>query len=310
MDELWSSIPGQLSKLDDFLAERESKSDLKPDTNAKIVWNSTSPYQKTDLSIVYLHGFRASRLEGYPVHQKIAKKFGYNLFLARLEEHGMNADSPLLHLTEEKLLHSARFAFEIGRRIGKKVILMGTSTGASLALFLAAQQQLKQEIEALILYSPLINFYGSREKLLTKSWFRKLLKIFPGENHIMKKHQNTGVENQIWYDSYALRGALALGALVQHHMKKELFSKVQCPVFAGYYYKNFFEQDNVVSVSAVKKMREELGTRAQFLRFTNFPHAQTHVICSYFLSKSVEEVIIKTREFIEMVVSQATTGIN
>ncbi|HET6528010.1 MAG TPA: alpha/beta hydrolase [Balneolaceae bacterium] len=303
------NIPNQLSELDNFLAERESKYDLKPDTNAKIVWNSASPHQKTDFSIVYLHGFRASRLEGYPVHQQIAKKFGYNLFLARLEEHGMNTDSPLLHLTEEKLLDSARFAFEIGRRIGKKVILMGTSTGGSLALWLAAQEQLKRSIEALILYSPLIDFYGLREKLLVTNWFRKLLQVVPGKSHIMEKHQ-TAVENKIWYDSYALQGALALGALVQHHMKKGLFSKIQCPVFTGYYYKNFVNQDKVVSVSAIKRMMRQLGSDTEIIRFTNFPHAQTHVICSSFLSKAVEQVIIKTGEFVEIVASQATTGIN
>src|SRR5699024_7193105 len=108
--------------------------------------------------------------------------------------------------TEEKLLASARFALEIGRRIGKKVIVAGTSTGATLALFLAALHETKQNVEALVLYSPLIDFYGWREKLLKREWFRNLLQLFPGPRYLMRRHQKTKTENEIWYNTYALQG--------------------------------------------------------------------------------------------------------
>jgi esterase/lipase len=155
----FADIPERLSELDNYLAKRESRYNLKPGTEAKIVWHE-EVQRPTDYAIVYLHGFRASHPEGHPVHQEIAKHFGCNLFLSRMEEHGVISDYPLLNLTEEKLLRSARFAFEIGRRIGKKVILMGTSTGGSLSLYLAAQRKFQKTISALILYSPLIHFYG------------------------------------------------------------------------------------------------------------------------------------------------------
>lgn len=298
MTHRWNTIPTDPSQLDNFLKDRESNFDLKPGADAKILWSSKSR-EKTPLSMVYLHGFRASRGEGYPVHEKVAKKFGFNLFLARLEEHGLKTDQPLRHLTEEKLLDSARFALEVGRRIGEKVILMGTSTGGSLALYLAARSSLKPYIEGLVLYSPLIDFYGSREQLLTRRCFRRLLSFFPGEDHIMQKHQNTDTENLIWYNTYALQGALALGALVDHYMKPALFKEISCPVFVGYYYKNILEQDKVVSVSAIRKMIR--ATRAHSVNFSN---AKTHVICNSFLSPAVKEVIAQSNKFIKSIVRQ------
>lgn len=303
MKDRIEKIPANPSLLDDFLAERESGYNLKEGTEAKILWNSKEIAEKTDFSIVYLHGFRASHPEGEPVHRQIAKTFGCNLYLSRLEEHGIHSDYPLLNLTEEKLLRSARFAFEIGRRIGHKVILMGTSTGGSLALWLAAQDEFKDDITALVLYSPLIRFHGIKEKLLMNTTGRSFLKFVPGKKHLVKTKGTTYAEDRIWNKEYALQGALALGSFVEHNMTGKLFSKVHCPVFIGYYYKNREEQDQVVSVSAIKKMEKKLGTRTKFVYPMNFPEAKNHVICSSLLSKAVPEVISNTKLFLKNVAS-------
>lgn len=304
--ETFSDIPHDPSELDAYLAERESSYDLKPDTEAQIVWSSESKNEKTKYSIVYLHGFRASHPEGEPVHRKIAGNFGYNLFLSRMDEHGIEAEYPLLDLTEKKLLRSARFAFEVGRRIGNQVILMGTSTGGSLALWLASQDTLKHYISSLILYSPLIRFYGINQKLLTNTITRILMRFFPGKKYLIKTKDTTYAEDRIWNKSYALQGALALGSFIDNYMQEKLFSKIECPVFAGYYFKNKKEQDQVVSVSAIKEMAARLGTRTKFVNCVNFPAAKNHVICSELLSKSVPKVVESTKLFLKNVGSHTS----
>lgn len=301
MDVNFDQIPENPAELDQYIAQRESQYTLKEGTEAKVIWDSDDKPQKTDYSIVYLHGFRASHPEGDPVHRRIAEKFGYNLYLSRLEEHGIESEYPLLNLTEEKLLQSAKFALEIGRRIGDKIILMGTSTGGSLSLFLASQPKYKKLISALILYSPLIQFYGIKEKMLRYPLARKSLRFALGKKHLIKTSPTTYAEDKIWNSSYALEGALALGSLVQNHMNNRLFSKVNCPVFTGYYYKSQREQDTVVSVSAIKKMLQNLGTRTKFVKSVNFPEAKNHVICSSLVSKSVEEVIGQTDNFLKSI---------
>lgn len=295
-----SEIPTDLYKLDNYLDERESQFDLKDGTRAQIIWNSPEPKQ-TDYAIVYLHGFRATHPEGNPTHRKVADHFGYNLFLSRLEEHGINSEYPLLHLTPKKLLNSARFAFEIGKKIGKKVILMGTSTGASLALWLASQSIFKDKISALILYSPLIRFYGINQQLLLNSFTRSSLRFVLGEKYLIKEKNTSYAEDQIWHNAYTLQAALTLGAFVEHHMQNETFANVESPVFTGYYYKNKCNQDNVVSVSAIKKMVSKLTLQSELVTTTNFPEANTHVICSSLLSKCVDKVIEGTINFLKSI---------
>lgn len=295
----FSEIPQDPAALDAHLAERESAHDLKPGTEANIIWDNPKDPTQTEYSIVYLHGFRASHPEGDPVHRAIAEKFGYNLFLSRMEEHGIENDYPLLNLTVEKMLQSARFAFEIGKRIGKKVILMGTSTGGSLALWLASREPYRSQISSLILYSPLIRFYGLKGKLLMNSASRGLLRIILGKKYLIKTKGMTYAEERIWNKTYALQGALELGSFVQQYMQAPLFSAVQLPVFIGYYYKNSQEQDTVVSVSAIKKMAEKIGSRTGQAQIVNFPEAKNHVICSSLLSKSVSNVIVNTENFLK-----------
>lgn len=298
MKDLFSEIPSDLYELEYFLDERESRFDLKEGTKAQIVWDSQKRKQ-TKYAIVYLHGFRASHPEGNPVHKTIAKSLGCNLFLSRMEEHGIKSNYPLLNLTEEKMLRSARFAFEIGRRIGKKIILMGTSTGGSLALYLASKPEYQEDISSLILYSPLIDFYGISAKLLTNKLSRKVLTYIPGKKHLITAKNTTFAEDKIWNRRYALAGALELGAFVEHHMTSALFQKVSHPTFVGYYYKNKNEQDTVVSVSAIKKMVRNLGTRTELLYTSNFPEANSHVICSSLVSRSADHVIDNTTKFLE-----------
>lgn len=222
-----------------------------------------------------------------------------------MAEHGIETQYPLLNLTEEKLLESARFAIEIGKKLGEKVILMGTSTGASLALYLASQREYQKHISSLILYSPLIRFYGMSNKLLTNAMGRKALRIIPGNKYLITSKNSTYAEDEIWNKSYAMAGAIALGSFVEHYMNASLFKKVKHPAFIGYYYKNKHNQDKVVSIKAIKKMISNLGSRTEFLKIANFPDAQNHVICSSLLSKSVNDVIGNTLEFLKMVGSHA-----
>lgn len=310
MDITYSAIPDNIAELEAYLSQRESAFDLKPGTEAQIVWNCGSSLQKTEYALVYLHGFRASHPEGNPVHKAIAEHFGCNLYLSRHYEHGIDTKYPLLHLTEEKLRQSAHFAFEIGRRIGKKVILMGTSTGASLALYLAAKPDFQDHISSLVLYSPLVRFHGIKEQLLMHAASRKILSIIPGRRFIIKTESTTYAEDRIWNNCYALGGALALGAFIQSTMTNELFRKVRCPTFIGYYYKNNRERDKVVSISGIKKLAQKLRARTNSVSLMNFPGAQNHVICSSLVSKSVSAVIDRTKIFLKNLGSHTTRESN
>ena len=130
-DDVLPYIPNQIS-IDDYVSKNESNFKIKANNEAKIIWADSS-HQVTEYAIVYLHGFSASQMEGDPVHRNIAKQFNCNLYLARLAEHGLTGSDAMLNLTAENLWVSAKEAYAIGKKIGKKVILMSTSTGGTLS---------------------------------------------------------------------------------------------------------------------------------------------------------------------------------
>lgn len=294
------SLPDNGEELEKTIARHEQHYEpLKKGTQAKIVWNNPTKKNRTPYSIVYLHGFKASHPEGYPVHQTVAEKLGCNLYLSRLYGHGQITQQRLGDLTPHKLIESAEDAYRAGQKIGEKVILMGTSTGGSLATYMAASPAYSSSIAALVLYSPLVHLYGLRSLLLENSISRSLLRLIPGKNHILKEADPINVgEGNIWYHSYQLNGALVLGETIQKIMRRNVVANVKCPAFIGYYYKNKRNHDRIVSTSAIKRMARWLGTPAEDIVLKNFPQANSHVICSSLLSNAVQNVTSATVDFL------------
>jgi len=130
----------------------ESVEKIKPGNEAKIIWANDSVHAPTEYVLLYLHGFSASRREGFPVNEDFPKRYGCNAYLARLASHGLDTDNPLIDMTPFRLYESAKQALAIARQLGQKVIIMGTSTGGTLALKLAAD--FPEMVNGLILYSP------------------------------------------------------------------------------------------------------------------------------------------------------------
>lgn len=286
-------IPDRADELEQYVRESDrGEGAVKEEARAQIVWAEPASKKVTPYSIVYLHGFKASHGEGHPVHRQLAKRFGCNLYLARLSGHGLETKKgdAFKNLTRENLQESALEALRIAQKIGQKVIVMGTSTGGSLGLWLAARDNEPGTVTALLLYSPLIRFYGYTHWMLGTAPGRKLLGMVPGENFIMHDRFGNEKESRIWYGSYRLRGALELGSFIQYEMTPDTFAKIRCPLFAGYYYKNRKEQDKVVSTSAIRDMFEQVGTPSDRKKLVNFPGADSHVIASGLASKSFVNV--------------------
>jgi len=278
-------IPAGSADLEKYIYEHEALHKLKPDNEARIVWLNDSLKQPTEYAIVYIHGFSASQEEGDPVHYEFAKKFGCNLFLNRLEEHGIDTTEPLANVTADKLWHSAKEAYAIGKRLGKKIILMATSTGGTLALKLAAEYP---DIMALILLSPNIAINDSKAWLLNNHWGLQIAKLVKG-NYIHAK-DSTALYARYWNAKYRIESTVQLEELIEMTMKESVFKKITQPVLLLYYYKDEDHQDPVVKVSAMKRMFMQLGTPENLKRQIAIPNAGDHVIGSYIKSKDVKTV--------------------
>ena len=286
------NIPSDATQLEKYIAKNEAKHNLKPDNEARILWYNDSTKEKTEYAVVYLHGFSASQEEGDPVHYEFAKKFGCNLYLARLAEHGVDTTVPLANYTAEKSWRSAVEAYAIGKQLGKKVILMSTSTGGTLALKLCTEFP---DISANIMMSPNIAINDPNAWLLNNHWGLQIAHIIVGEQRTVS--DTTTLYARYWNNHYSTNALVQLEELLESTMKESTFKKVTQPTLLLYYFKDDDHQDDVVKVSAMKRMFVQIATPASLKMQVSIPHAENHVLASPIKSKDVESVKKEIEKF-------------
>mmetsp|Transcript_21869 Transcript_21869/g.67343 ORF Transcript_21869/g.67343 Transcript_21869/m.67343 type:complete len:428 (+) Transcript_21869:896-2179(+) len=138
----------------------------------RVTWATPALKRKTEVAVVYLHGWGACRQEIAPTPQMVARALGANLYCHRLSGHGRRRrDAPdnappdgdvlLREATPGRLFRDALEALRIGRALGDRVVLLGVSTGGALATWLCARDKTARDaitdeetIAALVLVSP------------------------------------------------------------------------------------------------------------------------------------------------------------
>ena len=166
--------------------------------------------------------------------KKLPAALRANIYLPRLYDHGLDTQEGLANYTGEKSLDSAREALAVGQLLGEKVILMGTSTGCTLALALAAQHP---ELAALVLYAPNIRINHPLDFVATLPWGLQIVRqVEGGEYHNVAN--SIPEKAQFWTMRYRLEAVVHMQKLLETAMIPETFAKVTVPVFSGYYYKD------------------------------------------------------------------------
>lgn len=233
--------------VDEFVKLKEAQfSDIKPNNQSHINW-ITNNQSKTSYSLVYLHGFSASPKEISPVMETVASNLNMNIYFPRLRSHGVTTDL-MENLTAEQLFQGAEEAYHIGKALGEKVILVGTSTGASLALWLTARYP---DVAGLVLISPNFGIYNWKGILAAGplgSCLVRLVASKPYHSWIPKYPE----QQNYWTTHYsinALRAMTDVVRVVEHIPIKKM--KVPCLTL-------WTAQDQVVniqkSISILKKM--------------------------------------------------------
>jgi esterase/lipase len=288
-------LAGDLPTLEKQIQEGEAaEKGIRPDCQARILWADSTKKEKTKIAIVYIHGFSATQEEGNPIHRNMAKKYGANLYLARLAGHGIDlGDSTMANVTADNFILSAEYALAVGKTLGDEVVVMCTSFGGALTTYLASQHP---EIKAIVMYSPCIKVFDDNAELLDNPWGLELGKAVSG-SYIRDFKPFSPEHAKYWSTHYHLNGVVALQNFLTNAMNPETFAKIKCPAFMGYYYKNEEEQDKVVSVPAMLKMFDELGSKNK--QKVVFPNAGNHVLASPILSKDVANIQMETEKFLD-----------
>lgn len=201
-----------IEALEGWLAKGEAAfDDITPGAERAIVWAHPASKARTPLSVVYLHGFSATRAETAPLADEVAAALGANLYYARLAGHG-RPGAALGEVTGGQWLADAIEALTIGQRLGERVVLVGGSTGATLAIWLAAHAEARASIEALVLLSPNFGPRDRRGWMLTWPWGGAILDMVQGSERSWTP-RNEG-HGRYWTTRYPSRVLLQMMALV------------------------------------------------------------------------------------------------
>lgn len=288
-----------IDKLEDverFVARREAKiPDIKSGAAKGIVWSDPTKKEKRALSIVYLHGFSASRGEMYPVFDEVAHDLGANIFYTRLTAHGLKHGEGFGTVTPQDWIDDAREALAVGKRLGERVILVGMSTGAPLAIHLAMENAEKPDIASLVLLSP--NHYPADSKVMFASgpFGRLVARLTIGTHRVL--NPMTKAQAEVWTPRYRSEGVTAMINLVTYVYYLDL-SKVKVPVLTLYSHK-----DKIVNVDLVRSRHEQFGS--SFKRIIDLPEAKNHYIAGY---STVTKAIMPARRQITTFLREALVG--
>ncbi len=269
--------------LDEYLKTSESRfSDITPDTEKTIVWVDPEKKAKTSVSIVYIHGFSATRQEVAPLCDIFAQRSGANLFYTRLTGHGRGS-LPMGAARVNDWLNDTVEALEIGRQIGEKVIVMSVSTGGTLATWLATREQTR-DVLAYILISPNFMPYKSTARFLNLPWARVLLPRIFGDTYTWEPFNER--HGQYWTTSHPIEAVFQMMALVQMVRDSNL-GKIRTPT---YFF--FSTQDRVVNSKESEKIYARFGSPVKKnIYIENSQDPVNHVIAGDILSPNTTEPI-------------------
>ena len=286
-----------ISNVEAYVNDKESKVvGLKPDNEARIIW-ADSTHTKTEYVVLYLHGYSASPMEGDGIHTYFAERYGSNMYLARLAEHGIKEEDAMLKLTPKGLMDSAKEAIAIAQTLGEKVVILSASTGSTLGNYLAAENP--GLIHGHLMYSPNFKMADQSSQVLRFPWGLQIArKIMGSKYRIGRFNEQDSIH---WTFKQRLEGIGALVVLVNKAANKKVYKKVKTPYMIAYYYKNEEEKDGAVSIPEMKKFHELSATPTDQKRFIAFPECGDHCMVSTLRSQDLEGIRKESYAFAEEV---------
>ena len=256
---------------------------LRPGDEKSIVWANPDTYQRTPISVVYLHGFSADRHEVDPLPKLVAEALGANIYYARLAGHGRDG-SAMGEATAEAWLDDAAEAMAVGRAIGDRVVLVGTSTGGTLAVWTASRPEARDEVAALVVLSPNFGPRAAAAQVLLWPWGGLIARAVVGPERCFEPANE--VQARHWTTCYPTRVLLPMMALVERARTLD-FSEVTAPLLMMY-----SDEDLVVDSDVTVATFGHFGSVPKTLLSVDAsPGAAFHVLAGDILSPETTDTV-------------------
>jgi len=268
--------------VDRWLAAREAGvRALKAGEAKSVVWADPATRGRTPVALVYLHGFSADRHEIDPLVGDLARELGAKEYFTRLTGHAQDGEA-LADATADDWLGDVAEAVAVGARIGERVVLIGTSTGGTLALWVAARPEAAGRVSALVLISPNVGLRDRRAEMLLWPWGGVLARVVEGRERCFVPVDEAQALH--WTICYPTRALLPMMALVEE-VRSQDSGAIGVPTLVFY-----SERDQIVDPVAIERLAAR-GTRVTTIRVDDSGDPAHHILAGDIMSPGTTDRI-------------------
>lgn len=215
----------------------------------QVIWTG-APEEKTNWSLLYIHGFSATSQEIRSVPDDVARNLGANLVLTRLQGHGRGAEA-MAEGTVAGWMADTAEALAVARKIEDRVLVISTSTGGTLAAAAALDPELMQGVAGMVMVSPNLGIKNPMARLLTWPAARYWMPLIAGERRSFEPLNSA--HEKYWTTQYPSVAVIPLAALVKAVGRADLSATKVPALFI------FSDEDQVVEPLATRVAMEEWG---------------------------------------------------
>jgi pimeloyl-ACP methyl ester carboxylesterase len=266
-----------------YLGRSEAQAEnLREGLGKEIVWAFPQSRAKTPLSIVYVHGFSASKGETRPLCDKVAAALGANLFYTRLTGHGQDGPA-MATATVHAWVNDLAEALAIGRVIGNKVIVIATSTGGGLATWAAAQPDFMTGVAGLVLISPNYQPRARGAAVLTMPWGGQIAQLVSGRERGFTPAND--LQARFWTTRYPTTAVLPMAAMTRLARQAQV-ENINIPALFI-----FSEHDAVVYPRVTRDIAAHWGAPHETFMVETTGDPSNHVIAGDAFSPSTTDLL-------------------
>ncbi len=285
---LWATTPSRLEFDPGATLPDLGSPGLIPGTEERVVERADGA--SDEWVVIALHGFSATRQETAPLAESVAASLDASLIEARLTGHGHSVD-PLHGVTAEHWLADAQRIMTTAAALGEKLVVIGTSTGATLAAAVL-DQAFADRIDTLVMISPNFEPRDWRAKWLTRPAGPLLARLLVGDTRCWEPRNE--LQARFWSTCYPMAATIEVMRLVDR--ANRLLPGAINQRLLMFYSRN----DEVVSPDAAMTVYQATEAPAkQAIEVSNAGDASHHVLAGDIMSPgTTDEVAAAIVEFI------------
>ena len=258
--------------------EDPNLTDIKEGQNRQIIWAGAEG-AKTDLTILYVHGYSATLQEIRPVPDNVAGALGANLVYTRLTGHGRTS-AAMADVHVNDWMTDLAQALSVARAIGDRIIIISTSTGGTLTAAGLPSADAMANVAGIVFVAPNFALVNPIANLAKLPYFEKWGPVLAGKN---RSFEPRNAEQEIyWTTSYPTRSVVPMMRLIDY-VEKVDFAATNIP--ALFY---FMDEDKVVDAKTTRQVMAKWGGPVSVINPTlaEGDDSYAHVIAGDIMSPS------------------------